>query len=530
MVVENQPDWWLKWLLHFEMQEDGRLYVGALYVFFAIVLILMLIGIFVGFLRKLMTGTGSPGEALARTLIDFGRSLDEIRRISWHRTYALAEVTVKETMRGWVVIAFAVFAIMLLGAAWFLDVKNDHPARLYLSAVLGFSYWLVLILALFLPVFGLPRDIEDRTITTVVTKPVYAIEIVAGRLLGYGAVCTAILGMMGLASYLFVIRGLDHTHEIVSTDLKPIPPRGSNAKSPGLEGPTQYERFHRHTATVDNEGNGRTDGEQDHYHAVTRVGEGEKAKYVVGPPEGMLRARVPLYGKIRYLDRNGNVGNVGINVGYEWTYRSYIEGDTKCAAIWTFSDVTPSNFPEGEFSQGIPMELTLRVFRTTKGDIVSAIPGTITIRNPDPNAGIESLPFPFKAKEFVTDEFVIPRKLKGRRSKGPTEELDLFRDFASSGQIEVVIQCKERAQFFGAAQADVYLKAAEGSFAVNVLKGFASNWFCMMVLMAFAVMFSTFLNAPVAALATIGVFVLGYFREFLLRVATGEVPGGGPFE
>jgi len=530
MVVEHQPDWWIKWLFYIGREDDGSFFVGGIWIFFAIVLILLGVGLFFGFLRKLLTGRGSPAEALARTFIDFGRSLEELTQISWRRTWAIAEVAIKETTRGWVVITFGVFVILMMGSAWFLDVQSDHPAKLYLSAVLGFSYWLILVLAVFLPVFSLPRDIEDRTITTVVTKPVYAIEIVVGRMLGFGAVCTVLLGLMAVSSYIFVVRGLDHTHELSAADLKSIPPRGGAKESPGWEGTTSYESYHTHGVTLDKNGNGRTEGEMDHFHTVTRTGEGENAKYVIGPPEGMLRARVPLYGKIRYLDRNGNVGNIGINVGYEWTYRSYIEGDTKCAAIWTFSDFTPASFPAGEFPQGIPLELTLRVFRTTKGDIVSAIPGTIVIRNPDPNSKLESLPFPFKAKEFITDEFLIPRKLKGRRNKGPTEDLDLFEDFAPNGQVEIVIQCKERAQFFGAAQADIYLKAAEGNFALNVFKGFASNWFCMLILMAFALMFSTFLNSPVTALATFGIFTLGYFRLFLLRVATGEAPGGGPFE
>src|SRR5690349_4253818 len=138
MVVENQPEWWIKELFYIGLEADGSLYVGEIWIFFAIVAILIGVGIFIGFLRKLMTGVGSPGVALAKTFIDFGRSLHELTQISFHRTWALAEITIKETIRGWVVITFAVFVVLLMFAAWFLDVKSDHPARLYLSAVLGF--------------------------------------------------------------------------------------------------------------------------------------------------------------------------------------------------------------------------------------------------------------------------------------------------------------------------------------------------------------------------------------------------------
>ena len=40
----------------------------------------------------------------------------------------------------------------------------------------------------------------------------------------------------------------------------------------------------------------------------------------------MLVARVPVYGKLRFLDRDGQPAEKGINVGDEWTYRSFISG------------------------------------------------------------------------------------------------------------------------------------------------------------------------------------------------------------
>ena len=51
----------------------------------------------------------------------------------------------------------------------------------------------VLALALFLGVFSLPNDIQNRTIFTIVTKPVRPLEIVLGRILGFGAIGTLLL-------------------------------------------------------------------------------------------------------------------------------------------------------------------------------------------------------------------------------------------------------------------------------------------------------------------------------------------------
>jgi ABC-type transport system involved in multi-copper enzyme maturation permease subunit len=44
------------------------------------------------------------------------------------------------------------------------------------------------------------------------------------------------------------------------------------------------------------------------------------------------------------------------------------------------------------------------------------------------------------------------------------------------------------------------------------------------------VMFSTFLNGPVAMIATVSSIVLGFFTQFIIEVALGEAVGGGPLE
>ena len=84
-------------------------------------------------------------------------------------------------------------------------MKNSNPARVYLSFVLGTTNYLVLLMALFLSTFSIPNDIKNRTIYTVVTKPVRASEIVLGRIVGFATVGTAMLVFMGAISYVFVV-------------------------------------------------------------------------------------------------------------------------------------------------------------------------------------------------------------------------------------------------------------------------------------------------------------------------------------
>ncbi len=92
--------------------------------------------------------------------------------MSISRIWALTRLTIHEALRRRVLIAFAVFALIFLFAGWFLDVKSRDPAHLYLSFVMTTTNYLVIVLALFLGTFSIPADIKNKTIFTVVTKPV----------------------------------------------------------------------------------------------------------------------------------------------------------------------------------------------------------------------------------------------------------------------------------------------------------------------------------------------------------------------
>ena len=74
-----------------------------------------------------------------------------------------------------------------------------------------------------------------------------------------------------------------------------------------------------------------------------------------------MRARVPRWGNLEYLDRQGTEKKRGISVGSEWTYRSFIEGGSQAAAIWTFDNVEKPSFiddPEVEEKyKGLPIGL-----------------------------------------------------------------------------------------------------------------------------------------------------------------------------
>jgi hypothetical protein len=483
-----------------------------------------------------------PVKGFKHVFRALGSGLADLLRISPRRVWALSWLAVRESIRRRVVVVFGVFIIILLFAGWFLDPTSTHPARLYLSFVLTATTYLMLLLALFLSTLSLPEDFKRKTIYTVVTKPVRPSEIVLGRICGFTAVGTGLLMMMGAISYFFVARGLSHTHELTREDLHEVESAsGEGAKL--LEGRTSQAQNHWHPVVIDLEGHGRTEIERGHWHEVTATESGGQRLYKVGPPRGMLVARIPIYGSLRFKDRAGRDAEAGVNVGDEWTYRSFIEGYTLAAAVWTFEGVTEDRFPKEQFPNGIPLELSIEVFRTYKGETdnpeeLPGIPGSISVCNPETGERVEARIF--TARDFVTDVQYIPRVIEAPDGK----KYDLFKDLIVDGKLQIWLHCLHRAQYFGAAQADAYLRARDASFALNFLKGYVGIWAQMTLVIALGVMFSTFLSGPVAVIATSGALLGGLFAKFMAslganqflsdetieRMGLEKVWGGGPIE
>jgi len=494
-------------------------------------------------------------------------AVEDLVRISPRRVWALSWLAVKEAIRRRVVVGFLVFIVVLLFAGWFLDPSSPEPARLYLSFVLTATSYLVLLLVLFLSAFSLPADIRSRTMYTVVTKPVRQSEIVLGRVLGFTLMGTGLLVVMGAISYFFVVRGLSHTHTLRQEDVQRLETAWAKQQADGKPAPIQTLHTssvygHQHTVEVDLSGKEKSlqtqlNLEQGHWHDLSgellpkAAGEnGVKLKYQISAPEGALVARVPIRGrKIRFRDREGLDAKEGINVGDEWTYRSYIQGGSQAAAIWEFEGLRSEDFRDE-----VPVEMSIGVFRTHKGNIVKGVLGSLSVRNPDNGLTVEVEIF--ESKEFRINRLVIPRKItkfssaqmipqRVRTARGvemspapekmdpklaEKKEFDLFEDLVSNGKVELWLRCLEPGQYFGAAQPDLYVRADDASFKLNFVKGYFGIWTQMVLVIAFGVMFSTFLSGPVAMLATLGIVVAGLFSSFMFDLAHGKTYGGGPVE
>ena len=158
-----------------------------------------------------------------------------------------------------------------------------------------------------------------------------------------------------------------------------------------------------------------------------------------------------------------------------------------------------------DFPDGLPLNMTIRVFRSHKGDIEKTVLGSYMLRNP--STGRTSEAANFNAKEYAIDEEVVPLKLKDSAGR----PIELFDDLVDNGELEVELVCLAPGQYFGMARPDLYLLPREGSFVANWSKGYISIWLQMLLITAFGVMWSTFLNGAVAMLATFATLVMGFY-------------------
>jgi hypothetical protein len=512
MVLEEEIPQFFAWIGPALLR---YLFAGGLVAVFALIMSLLS--------QAVLYGPLAAGDRVYRGVLT---GIADLAGTSPGRVWALTRLAIQESLRRNVLVALGLFFLIVLFAGWFLDPQSVNPGRLYLGFILGATNLLVCLVTLVLSVFSLPADIKAKAIQTVTTKPVRTGEIVIGRILGFSLVGAGLLAIMGLVGWAFVVRSVSHRHDVVAGDVVEI--RDVAGTLTGYEGRTSLDRGHRHRFELNADGVGWTDTVQGHRHRVVRGADGRS--YEIGPVDGMLEARRPQRGKLRFLDREGRPSARGINVGSEWTYRQYIEGGTLAAAIWQFDGVSERDHPEG-----LPLEMTVRVFRTHKGQIERGIKGSIRVRNPV--SGLQSDPFYFTAREFTIDSLVIPRKLATTSTDGGTRQVDLFGDIVADGSVEVILQCLEPAQYYGVAQADFYLRAGAGTFALNYAKSCLGILFSMLLVTAMGVMFSTFLSGPLALFATLALILVGQFRVFIQRLFESQVtgdskiaPGGGPIE
>jgi hypothetical protein len=415
---------------------------------------------------------GSLGLGLSgpvRVFKQLFSAIRDISEISLRRVWALAALTAREAIRRKALLVFGLFALLFMFGSWFLSgggEKADIQIQRHVVFVFTVITWLVLPVVLMLACWGIPEDIKARSMHTVVTKPVRRVEIVLGRMLGFGMITTLVVAVMAIAGFIWIDRQVsDEAH-------------------------------------------------------------------------GQLVCKVPIYGKLSFLDRQGNPASSGINVGDVWTFRSYIEGSTKAAAIWDFdrlSEASAMPLPpakDGSEQRGLRVQTGFESFRTHKGLIGSGLLCQLTLVNPTTNLRV---PLPaFEVAEYRGDANVTPLPAmltyydsEARKNK----TADLFKDIVSDGRLKIEARCLNGEQFLGMARPDLFIRTADRPFAVGYFKAVVGVWLEALIVVMIGVAASCFLKGPVATLMTFAMLIVGVsFRGMVDKIVSGDQLGGGPTE
>jgi hypothetical protein len=561
---------------------------GGFYQFGIIVLAAIILGVIFGyFVASFRHG---PFEAFYIVAQVIGDAIPDFFKTSPRRIFAIARLAIKEALRRKVIlVTFAIFAATLLFGGWFMNSGSEHPDRIYINFVLWGTQLLVLLMGMLISAYSLPEDIKNKTIYTVVTKPVRATEIVLGRIVGFGLLGTAMLILMGVISFFFVWRGLSHEHQIVG-DTQTLAefveiPADKRSRITGkrvsenavMEAETNTVSGHRHrielvedirqpedkprvmSNVIDEEtlSDGRIKYRRvvcvpvgGHTHRVTIDGKGESATITLGPAVGYFRARVPVYSdSLEFYDRSGKFKDKGFNVGKEWEYRGYVDGGSLqfrtslAKGVFNFSDFNADRFVDTEI---LPLEMTLGAFRTYKGDIEKRVTGGIQFESVPETEGDEKLIselVTFETNEYSVQVLPIARKVYGKKVSADgklieTREYDLFDDFAgANGKLRAILTCRDVNQYLGFARADVYFRASDDVYWWNFTKGYIGIWCQMMIIIALGVALSTFLSTPVTMLGVVVMVIIGFFSQFIRELYLGVTTqgqagdlGGGPIE
>ncbi len=509
--------------------------------------------------------------------------LVEFAALRGRRLYAIARLSVAEANRRmwapWVVVT--VFLLVLAFTHWFLQPPRPaEMGRLYVGTLTLLCSVLLTVMVTILTPLSLPTDIQQQTIYTVVSKPVRRLELIWGRMIGYMAIVTILIGVFGAISLVYLWRTVGYT-------IRDIDAQAAKAEK------------------------------------ANRLTEAKLLREQADQRRTRMQARVPVKGSLSFLDSRGAPHAMGIDVGQEQSMReprSHIEGATPSTAIWSFGIVPDPFSPPGHpipIDRRIPVQEFLRTGTTDaildrvyelKAQIDSAKslksqPNVTAARIREIDAAMarnqaeldrslaeydslrkraEDLETQAAAAEsegnrdksqqlrresarisspplMVEMSFNVYRTTKGKIGEPVYAEIQAInprtgREYAgdifpikeyytnrvllpawilagSGGALRIEIRCLSPTQYLGMAESDLYLLLPPGNFGVNYMKGLFGVWLQAMVLTAIGVCAGTFLSWPVALLTTIAFFVAGQLAfSFLVDFTRQAILGGGPFE
>jgi len=129
----------------------------------------------------------------------------DVPQMRWRRIWAISSVSFAESLRRRVLWVTPLAILGVIAVSMFQHAGDPQEAiRQTIKYCLFASGLLVTVTAIILACTNLPREIDNRVIYTIVTKPTTRLEIVIGKVLGFARVSGLIVLIMGAFSYAYL--------------------------------------------------------------------------------------------------------------------------------------------------------------------------------------------------------------------------------------------------------------------------------------------------------------------------------------
>src|SRR3954453_7976716 len=149
----------------------------------------------------------------------------DLIRLSIGRVWAISSVCFAESVRRkiWLITPLAIVGVIVV-AQLQRPLDERDAIRQTIKFCLFATGLLVTITAIILACTNLPREIDNRVIYTVVTKPTARLEIVLGKILGFARVSALILLIMGVFTWIYLHVRAYLFDRAIAAQLEQMPP------------------------------------------------------------------------------------------------------------------------------------------------------------------------------------------------------------------------------------------------------------------------------------------------------------------
>lgn len=433
------------------------------------------------------------------------------------RIWALAKLGFKEASRGKLYWVFLLFLLpFLFPTKWWFLFKAENELRSTVSITAYAMNFVLLLPAVLLAAFSIPRDIRDQNIYTIVTKPVERFEIVLGRFLGYAGLLTVVLLIMTGVGWLYIFTtGVDPAAEAETYKAR-VPVRGK------LSFASRKQDF-----------------------SGTNVGrEFDYRKYIAGDPTSPQRAIWSYESVPSSLTRNRDF------VPCEFTFDIFrmtkgVENRgvdlTVRVATRNAGQMPPTELKDGAWRWAD--EARGQQYAQAAKDAVRKMRGLGPNDEVNPEAVFRfALPGSkeWEALNALTEEFgffeIAGKEIFDYHPESVNLPVGLFKNAQRPGgdpnlpALSVFIKCQTGGQMLGVAEGDLYLLEGQRYFVENYFKASFGLWCRLCILVGIAIVLSTYLAGVITLLGTAVDYACGSFGEHIADTASGNSYAGGPFK